>query len=262
MLDMGFIHDVRKISAKLPARRQTLLFSATMPAAIAGLAGDILHDAERVAITPAATTVERISQRVLFVAKGDKRSLLSSLLKDRSIKRTIVFARTKRGANRVAEHLAKCGIRSDAIHGNKSQGARQRALEDFRAGRLRALVATDIAARGLDIDDVTHVVNFDLPMEPESYVHRIGRTARAGAAGTALSFCDADEVTLLRAIEKTIRQPVPVDDSHPFHAGPIAQLHRVPVKAGATTPQRPDRPRRRRRSGRPAPAGRPQSRAA
>ena len=263
MLDMGFIHDVKKIIARLPARRQTLLFSATMPAAITGLANDILRDFERVEITPAATTVERISQRVLFVAKADKRQLLSALLKDRSMKRTIVFARTKHGANKVAEHLTKAGVRSDAIHGNKSQGARQRALEDFRQGRVRALVATDIAARGLDIDDVTHVVNFDLPVEPESYVHRIGRTARAGAEGTALSFCDADEVAFLRAIEKAIRQPVPVDDAHPFHAGSIAQQHRTPAKHAAAAQHRPGgQRRRRRRSGRPASAGRPQSRAA
>ena len=261
MLDMGFIHDVQKLIARLPAKRQTLLFSATMPAAITKLADSILNDFVRVEVTPAATTVERISQRVLFVDKGDKRQLLSALLKDRSMTRTIVFARTKHGANRVAEHQNKSGVRSDAIHGNKSQGARQRALEDFRAGRVRALVATDIAARGLDIDDVTHIVNFDLPVEPESYVHRIGRTARAGAEGIALSFCDADEVAFLKAIEKTIRQPVPVDEGHPYHAGAIALLHRT-ASAAAARPKQGAGPRRRRRSGRPASTGRPHSRAA
>jgi ATP-dependent RNA helicase RhlE len=263
MLDMGFIHDVQKLIARLPAQRQTLLFSATMPQAIARLADSLLTDCVRVEITPAATTVERISQRVLFVAKEDKRPLLSTLLKDRSMTRTIVFARTKHGANRVAEHLNKAGVRSDAIHGNKSQGARQRALEDFRAGRVRALVATDIAARGLDIDDVTHIVNFDLPNEPESYVHRIGRTARAGAEGIALSFCDADELAYLTAIEKTIRQKVPVDDAHPYHAGAIAQRHRAAPTSSAGQPKQGAGPRRRRRRARrPGAAPQPHRRAA
>jgi ATP-dependent RNA helicase RhlE len=225
MLDMGFIHDVRRIVAQLPAKRHTMLFSATMPPLVAGLAQSILDDAVRVEVTPQATTVERIEQKVLFVDHGDKRKLLVDLLQDRNIGRAIVFTRTKHGANRVAEQLQKSGVPADAIHGNKSQGARQRALEEFRTGRLRTLVATDIAARGIDIDGVTHVINFDLPNEPESYVHRIGRTARAGADGIALSFCGADEVAYLKAIERTIRQPVPVDDGHAYHAPDIARRH-------------------------------------
>jgi ATP-dependent RNA helicase RhlE len=206
MLDMGFIRDVRRITAALPPARQTLLFSATMPAAVAGLADGLLKDPVKVAVAPAATTAERIEQRVLFVPKPEKRAALLSLLRDPRIERVLVFTRTKHGANRVAEQLAKAGVRSAAIHGNKSQGARQRALGEFRAGRLRVLVATDIAARGLDIDGVSHVINFELPEQPESYVHRIGRTARAGASGIAISLCDEAERPLLRDIEKTIRQ--------------------------------------------------------
>jgi ATP-dependent RNA helicase RhlE len=237
MLDMGFIRDVRKIVARLPAKRQTLLFSATMPATIAELAGELLHDCVRVEVTPSATTVERIAQRVMFVARGDKRRLLGELLAGPEIRRAIVFSRTKHGANKIADELKKQGVKADAIHGNKSQGARQRTLEDFRAGRVRALVATDIAARGLDIDGVTHIINFDLPNEPESYVHRIGRTARAGADGAAVSFCDADEVAFLRDIERTIRQAVPVDPEHRWHADAVARLHqsRGPVKSPPRT---------------------------
>ena len=205
MLDMGFIRDVRRIVATLPKSRQTLLFSATMPADVVGLAEGLLKDPVRVSVTPPATTVERIEQRVLFVAKADKRSLLVQVLRDPAMRRVLVFTRTKHGANKVAEQLAKAGIAAGAIHGNKSQGARQKALADFRAGRLRALVATDIAARGIDIDGISHVINFELPDQPESYVHRIGRTARAGASGIAISFCDAAERPLLRDIEKTIR---------------------------------------------------------
>ncbi len=222
MLDMGFIRDMRKIIALLPAKRQTLLFSATMPEAVAGLAAGALRNPKRVEVTPPATTVERIRQRVLFVERDKKRALLVSLLTEAAIDRALVFTRTKRGADRVAEHLSKSGLRAGAIHGNKSQNARQRALEAFRSGRLRVLVATDVAARGIDIDGITHVINFELPNEPESYVHRIGRTARAGADGTAISFCDAEEKAFLRDIEKAIRRSVPVHDDHPFHAPLIA----------------------------------------
>ncbi|MBI5164196.1 MAG: DEAD/DEAH box helicase [Magnetospirillum sp.] len=222
MLDMGFIHDVKKIIARLPAKRQTLLFSATMPAAVTGLAQGLLNDCVRVEVTPEATTVERIDQKVLFVDHADKRSLLVDVLKDSAVTRAIVFTRTKHGANRVAEQLQKCGVTADAIHGNKSQNARQRALADFKTGKLSTLVATDIAARGIDVDGVSHVINFDLPNEPESYVHRIGRTARAGADGIALSFCGADEVAYLRLIEKTIRQAIPVETEHRYHADAIA----------------------------------------
>ena len=202
MLDMGFIRDVRKIVALLPKRRQTLLFSATMPSDIGRLAGEILSDPIRVEVTPSATTVERVEQRVYFVDASQKRALLAEVLKDPGLARVIVFTRTKHGANRVTEQLARGGVVAEAIHGNKSQTARQRALEGFRRGRARVLVATDIAARGIDIDGVTHVVNFEIPNVPESYVHRIGRTARAGASGIALSFCASEERAYLRDIER------------------------------------------------------------
>jgi ATP-dependent RNA helicase RhlE len=222
MLDMGFIRDVRKIVASLPKKRQTALFSATMPAAIEELAASLLDNPARVEATPQASTAERVEQSVLFVAKDNKRALLSALLKDRAIERVLVFTRTKHGANRVAQHLHATGIAADAIHGNKSQSARQRALKDFRAGRIRALVATDIAARGIDVDGVTHVINFELPADPESYVHRIGRTARAGNTGIAISFCDHGERGTLRDIERTIRQSVAANTDHPFHAADVA----------------------------------------
>jgi len=225
MLDMGFINDVKKISARLPKQRQTLLFSATMPAAIADLASGLLNKPVSVEVTPVSSTAERIDQKVLFVAREDKRKLLLEVLGDKSVSRAIVFTRTKHGANRVAEQLSKSGVAADAIHGNKSQGARQKALNAFKSGEIRALVATDIAARGIDVDNVTHVINFELPNEPESYVHRIGRTARAGAEGIALSMCDMEEVAYLRQIEKTIRQPVPVDVDHAWHAEGIHKIH-------------------------------------
>jgi len=222
MLDMGFIHDVKKIIAAVPNKRQTLLFSATMPNSVQGLADGLLRDPVRVEITPSATTVEKIDQRVLFVPKDKKRALLGELMNNQDIKRVLIFTRTKHGADRVARHLHQCGVQSDAIHGNKAQNARQRALKSFRSGHIRALVATDIAARGIDVDGVTHVINFDLPNDPESYVHRIGRTARAGATGMAISFCDHDERSYLRDIEKTIRQGVEVIVDHPYHSVEIA----------------------------------------
>jgi ATP-dependent RNA helicase RhlE len=233
MLDMGFIVPVKRIVAKLPKERQTLLFSATMPQAVAGLADGLLKDPARVEVTPVATTAERISQRVHFVEKANKRALLERLLSDQAIARALVFTRTKHGANKVADQLGRAGVRTDAIHGNKSQNARQRALNDFRNGKVRVLVATDIAARGIDVDGITHVINFDLPNEPESYVHRIGRTARAGNDGVAISFCDAEERAYLRDIERTIRQRVTVDSGHPFHAAHIAEGER-PGDSGAT----------------------------
>ncbi|MDH5798514.1 MAG: DEAD/DEAH box helicase, partial [Paracoccaceae bacterium] len=222
MLDMGFIRDVKKITAQLPKRRQTVLFSATMPSSVLGLAAGLLHDPIRVEAAPEATTAEKVEQSVLFLPKDKKRALLSELLNNKDLKRVLIFTRTKHGADRVAKHLHQSGIRSDAIHGNKAQNARQRALKDFRSGNIRALVATDIAARGIDVDGVTHVINFDLPNEPESYVHRIGRTARAGSTGIAISFCDHEERAYLRDIEKTIRQSVPVMADHPYHAAEIA----------------------------------------
>ncbi|HLO75938.1 MAG TPA: DEAD/DEAH box helicase [Magnetospirillum sp.] len=225
MLDMGFIHAVRKIAAKLPKKRQTLLFSATMPDSVADLAAGLLNAPVRVEVTPVATTAEKIDQKVLFVTRENKRNLLVDLLQDKAVGRAIIFTRTKHGANRVAEQLSKSGVAADAIHGNKSQGARQKALNAFKSGDIRALVATDIAARVIDVDGITHVINFELPNEPESYVHRIGRTARAGAEGIALSLCDAEEVAYLRQIEKTIRQPVPVDIDHAWHAEGIHKIH-------------------------------------
>ena len=218
MLDMGFVHDVRRVIAMLPKKRQTLFFSATMPPEAQKLADELLHDPATVAVTPVSSTVDTVQQRVYLVEKNDKRLLLGHLLDNRSISRALVFTRTKHAANRVAEHLEKIGVPSDAIHGNKSQNARERALERFKRGQSRVLVATDIAARGIDIDEVSHVINFDLPNVPETYVHRIGRTARAGAAGIALSFCEAEERVYLRDIERLIRQNVQQVDDHPYHS--------------------------------------------
>ena len=237
MLDMGFLPAVKRIVALVPKERQTLLFSATMPQSVAGLAAGLLRDPARVEVTPQATSAERVGQTVLFVDKEHKRALLDELLRDKAIVRALVFTRTKHGANRVAEQLAKTGVRVDAIHGNKSQGARQKALDGFKSGKLRVLVATDIAARGIDVEGITHVINFDLPNEPESYVHRIGRTARAGADGIAISFCDAEETAYLRDIEKIIRQQVAVDAGHSFHAQHIANAR--------ATGRRPPGPQRR-----------------
>ncbi len=225
MLDMGFIRDVRRIVAQLPKTRQSLLFSATMPADVAKLAGEMLRDPARVEVTPQTVAVERIEQKVYMVETAAKRGLLTYLLADASLKRVLVFTRTKHGANRVAEHLEKAGVSSDAIHGNKSQGARVRALDGFRDGRVRVLVATDIAARGIDVDGVSHVVNFDLPNIPESYVHRIGRTARAGADGQAISFCDGSEREFLRDIEKLIRKTLPVAGRVAVQPGAAHQSH-------------------------------------
>ncbi|NNE69896.1 MAG: DEAD/DEAH box helicase [Rhodothermales bacterium] len=236
MLDMGFIHDVRKVVKELPKQRQTLLFSATMPSAITSLAEQVLLDYVRIEVKPAATTADRVDQRVMFVEKSNKRKLLEDLFSDPDIDRAIVFTRTKHGANRVAKFLNQRGIESDAIHGNKSQGARQRALKNFKDGGVRALIATDIASRGIDVEDVSHVINFDLPNEPESYVHRIGRTARAGADGMAVSFCDEGEVDYLRDIEKIIRQKVEVDGEHAFHEDRIARMHADHTRPRAKAP--------------------------
>ncbi|HSZ73437.1 MAG TPA: DEAD/DEAH box helicase [Rhizomicrobium sp.] len=206
MFDMGFIRDVRKIVAHLPRERHSMLFSATMPDEVAHLVAEILRNPARITIASKTIAADKIDQRVFFVDAKDKRALLHDLLKDPAMKRVIVFTRTKHGANKVADQLEKSGIATDAIHGNKSQNARQRALEQFRSGRVRVLVATDIAARGIDIDDISHVINFELPDVAESYVHRIGRTARAGAGGIAIAFCDAQERSLLKAIERLVKQ--------------------------------------------------------
>jgi ATP-dependent RNA helicase RhlE len=224
MLDMGFIHDVKRVIGLLPTRRQTLFFSATMPREAQDLADRLLHDPETVAVAPPSTTVEKVDQELYLVEKADKRALLVDVLRDVDMRRVLVFSRTKHGANKISDHLEKAGISAEAIHGNKSQNARERALANFKAGKVRCLVATDIAARGIDIDDVTHVVNFDIPEVPEQYVHRIGRTARAGAGGMALSFCDAEERADWRNIEKLTRQEIPIVDGHPYQS-------RVPIGA-------------------------------
>jgi len=215
MLDMGFINDVKKIIRELPRNKQTLFFSATMPPAISGLANSLLQQPVKVEVTPVSSTAEKIDQSVYFVQKGDKLSLLVHLLNEHSIKRTLVFTRTKHGADKISRALNGASIKSDAIHGNKTQSARQNALNNFKTGRLKVLVATDIAARGIDVDNLTHVINFDLPNVPETYVHRIGRTGRAGAEGIALSFCDGEERAFLKDINKLIEQKIPAKE-HPF----------------------------------------------
>ena len=217
MLDMGFIHDVKKVVAQLPAQRQTLFFSATMPPEIQKLANTILTKPEKVEVTPAATTAETVQQAIFFVEKKDKKQLLTHVLSDKSIERALVFTRTKHGADKVVKDLARVGITAEAIHGNKSQGARQRALTNFKAATTRVLVATDIAARGIDIDELSHVINYEMPNVPETYVHRIGRTGRAGASGIAYSFCDAEEMDDLRSIQKLIGMKIPVIEAHPYH---------------------------------------------
>lgn len=216
MLDMGFIHDVKRVIAALPPRRQNLLYSATMPPEIVELANGFLHDPAHVEVTPSATTVDKIEQYIFFVEKEDKKPLLEHLLRDPSVKRALVFTRTKHGANKVAQQLTNAHINAEAIHGDKSQSAREAALAHFKNGSTRILVATDIAARGIDVDGITHVINYDLPNIPESYVHRIGRTARAGADGVAYSFCNEEERAYLRDIERAIRKHIQVVADHPY----------------------------------------------
>lgn len=218
MLDMGFLPDVRKVIAGLPSRRQSLFFSATLEPEVLVLGRTMVRDAVSVRISPETPTVERIDQRVLFVDKGNKDRLLSSLLHGEAARRVIVFTQMKHMANRVVKKLSEKGIQAAAIHGNKSQNARTEALSDFRNGRVKVLVATDIAARGIDVDAVSHVINYDLPIEAETYVHRIGRTARAGSEGQAISFCTADERGSLKRIERFIRRSVRVDTAHAYHS--------------------------------------------
>ncbi|MGA1598779.1 MAG: DEAD/DEAH box helicase [bacterium] len=212
MLDMGFLPTIRNLIRQLPKERQTMLFSATMPAPIVQLTGDLLRDPVRVEVTPESTPVERIDQRLYFVPREHKRDLLHNLLSDNAVTRSLVFTRTKVGAQRLALMLQKKGITADAIHGNRTQSARQKALKNFSRGRLQVLVATDVASRGIDIDQVSHVFNFELPDEPESYVHRIGRTARGGAEGIAVSLCSPEERSKLKAIERTLRQKLPIQE--------------------------------------------------
>ncbi|EDM36038.1 possible ATP-dependent RNA helicase [Pedobacter sp. BAL39] len=216
MLDMGFIHDVKKTIAKLPAKRQTLFFSATMPPEIQKLANTILVDPLKVEVTPVSSTAEKIEQMIYFVEKGDKKNLLIHILQDKTIQTALVFTRTKHGADRVVKDLIKVGVKAEAIHGNKSQNARQRALTNFKAKTTRILVATDIAARGIDVDELTHVINYELPNIPETYVHRIGRTGRAGNSGISFSFCDGEEKEFLDDIEKLIALKIPVQEDHPY----------------------------------------------
>lgn len=218
MLDMGFIHDVKKVVAKLPHKRQSLFFSATMPPEIQKLADTILVKPEKVEVTPVSSTAEKIDQYLLYVDKKDKKKLLAFMLKDPVVKSALVFTRTKHGADKVVKDLYKDGIIAEAIHGNKSQNARQRALTNFKSGQIKVLVATDIAARGIDIDQLSHVINFDLPEVPETYVHRIGRTGRAGLEGVAYSFCDEEEKDNLKGIEKLIGMKIPVIEKHPYPA--------------------------------------------
>ena len=248
MLDMGFIRDIRKIVATVPKQRQSLLFSATMPAEIAQLAKDFLKDPLRIEVTPQVVTVDRIEQFVYHVDGARKRGLLTHLLRNPEMSRVIVFTRTKHGANKVTQLLEKTGVSSEAIHGNKSQSARQRALEGFKAGRVRVLVATDIAARGIDVDGISHVINYELPNIPESYVHRIGRTARAGAAGIAVSFCDGEERAFLRDIERLTKRPLTVvklaaNDEAAIAAAPVADIREARPAQQHRNSQRPNGPR-------------------
>jgi ATP-dependent RNA helicase RhlE len=235
MLDMGFVQDVRRIIAKLPSKRQTLFFSATMPPEIRQLADILLTNPVKVEVTPASSTADTVQQSIYFVDKMNKRSLLAHLLRDKSIETALVFARTKHGADRVAKDLTRAGIRAEAIHGNKSQNARQAALQNFKTRRTRILVATDIAARGIDIDNLTHVINYELPNIPETYVHRIGRTGRAGLSGMAISFCDFEEKIYLRDIEKLISKAVPVIKDHPFD---VPLMHGMPQQQQQTSQAR------------------------
>lgn len=261
MLDMGFVHDVKRIIASVPRERQTLFFSATMPPAITELAGSILRQPVRVEVTPPATTAEMVRQEVYFIDKGNKRHLLRGLLSDQTIERVLVFTRTKHGADKVARDLVRSNITAQAIHGNKSQNARQAALQSFKAMKTRVLVATDIAARGIDIDLLSHVIQFDLPNVPETYVHRIGRTGRAGAEGIAIAFCDQEERAYLRDIEKTIGKKVPVADAKailadlpPAPAEPEQQSRPAPAN-GQPNHRRRDNGNR---NGRPGNRPRPQ----
>ncbi|MFT3682819.1 MAG: DEAD/DEAH box helicase [Ferruginibacter sp.] len=232
MLDMGFIHDVKRVIIKLPVKRQTLFFSATMPPEIQRLADVLLTNPAKVEVTPVSSTVDKIEQHLFFVDKQNKASLLLHLLKDTAIARVLVFTRTKHGADKVVKILHKHQITAAAIHGNKSQNARQHALTNFKNGKLRVLVATDIAARGIDIDDLTHVINYELPDVPETYVHRIGRTGRAGNAGVALSFCDIEERPELKDIQRVIGKTIPIAANHPFPAA-----NNLPVPVNKKPPQ-------------------------
>ncbi len=225
MLDMGFIHDIKKIITKLPAKRQSLFFSATMPPVITKLAETLLTSPIRVEVTPVSSAPDTVTQKMYLVEKANKKSLLAHILKDPSIPSALVFTRTKHGADKIAQFMNQSGIKAEAIHGNKSQNNRQRALTNFKTRQTRILVATDIAARGLDIDELSHVINFEIPNEPETYVHRIGRTGRAENSGIALSFCDREEQSYVKGIHKLINKPIPVVENHPYAMLPPTNSH-------------------------------------
>jgi ATP-dependent RNA helicase RhlE len=241
MLDMGFIGDVKKIAGHVPKERQTLFFSATMPSEVEKLANTLLSNPVRVEVAPTATVADNITQSVMFVGKTDKRALLTQMLKESDVIRALVFTRTKHRANRISKLLSNRGISADAIHGNKTQKARQVALSKFHQGRVKVLVATDIVARGIDVDGISHVINYELPNDPESYVHRIGRTARAGAAGQALSLCDIDEVDFLTDIEKLTKMPLTHIGDHPFHCEQTAELYGIRSVLKSRPKQQQDR---------------------
>jgi len=256
MLDMGFIHDVRKIVAKVPSDRQTMLFSATLPETVIRLASSMLKDPARISVSPTIPVAANITQKILFVQQMHKNALLKDMLKEKAVAKALVFTRTKHRANRLSEQLSKHGISADSIHSNKSQNARQRALADFDRGHVKVLVATDIVARGIDVDGITHVINYELPNEAESYVHRIGRTARAGADGVALSFCDTDELALLGSIERLTKRSLTTMEDHRFHSTSIALLRKLySGTAKAKTPARSHRRPGVRRSSRRRVAG-------
>ena len=252
MLDMGFIADVRRIASRLPKQRQTLLFSATMPAKVQDLADSILDDCVQIRITPEAPAAETVEHAVYFVDQGDKRELLGHVLSDPKVTRALVFTRTKYGADKVTRHLKHSNVSAEAIHSNKSQTARMRALENFKRGKTRVLVASDIAARGIDVDDISHVINYDLPQEPEMYVHRIGRTGRAEATGIALTFCDPNQRECLNVIEALIRERIPTVVEHPWHS-PMASTRpkEKPSRPARRASQRPPRSSEGSRSKRP-----------
>lgn len=245
MLDMGFIHDIKRILVMIPKMRQTMFFSATMPPEIQKLSSTMLTNPVHVSVNPVSSTAEKVTQSVMYVDAGHKKDLLRHLLKNPKFNRVIVFTRTKHGANRVSELLVKNRIPSEAIHGNKSQNARQRALDHFKDGKIQVLIATDVAARGIDVDNISHVINFEVPNVAESYVHRIGRTARAGMAGDAISFCSAEEKSFIRDIEKLIGQSIPVDKDHPYHSDAVenaATLSKGKAKASIERNQNSRRP--------------------
>ncbi len=244
MLDMGFIHDVKKIIAKLPAKRQTLFFSATMPPEIQKLADALLHNPQKVEVTPVSSTVDTINQSLYHVAKADKNKLLIHLLQETDYRSVLVFSRTKHGADKVVRVLAKENFQAAAIHGNKSQNARQTALKNFKSGAIKILVATDIAARGIDIDELSHVINYDLPEVPETYVHRIGRTGRAGKSGVAMSFCDDEERTQLKDIQKLIGKLIPVVEQHPYLSSSPKAAPAAEVKPASNNTAKAQEPRK------------------